>query len=260
MEPRRERVEKASRRRRETRVGAFGAFGPRGAFGQSLRVRGVLRGEAREGPGRARPVGARGERAVPGETRGGSPGSASGKSSSAQKAAAAAARREPPPPAVAEYDAFIEEYGSTGGWADVDHARWRRCLARCNMHYAAATAMAADDLAPFGIERAEVVRHARWDAEREHLFEKKKEAVRAWRAAQTAAAKETRDALDAEIARVEEEQRAKASAKAAAARAREQAALREWKLRSRSRTRRRARRRARRRGARRRRRLSGANG
>ena len=34
----------------------------------------------------------------PGETRGGSPGSASGKSSSAQKAAAAAARREPPPP------------------------------------------------------------------------------------------------------------------------------------------------------------------
>ena len=157
-------------------------------------------------------------------------GSASGKSSSAQKAAAAAARREPPPKAVAEYDAFLEEYGATGGWADVDHARWRRCLARCNMHYAAATAMAADDLAPFGIERAEVVRHARWDAEREHLFGKKKEAVRAWRAAQTAAAKATRDALDAEIARVEEEQRAKAAAKAAAAREREKAALREWKL------------------------------
>ena len=160
-----------------------------------------------------------------------SPGeSASGKSSSAQKAAAAAARREPPPPAVAEYDAFLEEYGATGGWADVDHARWRRCLARCNMHYAAATAMAADDLAPFGIERAEVVRHARWDAEREHLFGKKKEAVRAWRAAQTAAAKATRDALDAEIRRDEEEQRAKAAAKAAAAREREKAALREWKL------------------------------
>ena len=97
------------------------------------------------------------------------------------------------------------------------------------MHYAAATAMAADDLAPFGIERAEVVRHARWDAEREHLFEKKKEAVRAG-AAQTAAAKETRDALDAEIARVEEEQRAKASAKAAARARGSTAALREWKL------------------------------
>ena len=54
--------------------------------------------------------------------------------------------------------------------------------------------------------------------------------MRAWRAAQTAAAKETRDALDAEIARVPEEQPAKASAKAAAARAREHAALREWKL------------------------------
>ena len=36
----------------------------RGAFGQSLRVCGVLRGEARD-PGRARPVGSRGERAVP---------------------------------------------------------------------------------------------------------------------------------------------------------------------------------------------------
>ena len=169
----------------------------------------------------------------PGETRSASPSSASAKSASAQKAAAAAARRAPPPPAVAEYDDFIEEYGSTGGWADVDHARWRRCLARCNMHYAAATAMAAEDLAPFGIERAEVARHARWDAEREHLCAKKRAAVRAWRAAQTAAAKGTRDALDAETARVEEEERAKAAAKAAAVREREKAALREWRLKKR---------------------------
>ena len=159
-----------------------------------------------------------------------SPGSAGGKPTSAQKAAA---RREPPPPAVVEYDEFLEEYGVTGGWTDVDHARWRRCLARCNMHYGAATAMAAEDLVAFGIDRAEVVRHARWDAEREHLFDKKKEAVRAWRAAQTAAARETRDALDAQIARVEEEQRVKASAKAAAAREKEQASLREWKAKKR---------------------------
>jgi hypothetical protein len=132
-----------------------------------------------------------------------------------------------------EYDEFLEEYGVTGGWTDVDHARWRRCLARCNMHYGAATAMAAEDLVAFGIDRAEVVRHARWDAEREHLFDKKKEAVRAWRAAQTAAARETRDALDAQIARVEEEQRVKASAKAAAAREKEQASLRDWKAKKR---------------------------
>ena len=189
MEPRRERVEKASRRRRETRVGAFGAFGPRGAFGQSLRVRGVLRGEAREGPGRARPVGARGERAVPRRDARGLARLGERQVLLRAEGGGGGGAPRAPPPAVAEYDAFIEEYGSTGGWADVDHARWRRCLARCNMHYAAATAMAADDLAPFGIERAEVVRHARWDAEREHLFEKKKEAVRAWRAAQTAAAK-----------------------------------------------------------------------
>ena len=134
-----------------------------------------------------------------------------------------------PPPAVVEYDEFLLEYGATGGWADVDHARWRRCLARCNMHYAHATTMAAEDLLAFGIDRGEVVRHARWDAERENLFEQKKTAVRAWRAAQTRAAKDTRDALDAEIARAEQETREKASAKALAAREKENAALREWK-------------------------------
>jgi hypothetical protein len=137
--------------------------------------------------------------------------------------------RSPPPPAVVEYDEFLLEYGATGGWADVDHARWRRCLARCNMHYAHATTMAAEDLLAFGIDRGEVVRHARWDAERENLFEQKKTAVRAWRAAQTRAAKDTRDALDAEIARAEQETREKASAKALAAREKENAALREWK-------------------------------
>ena len=71
---------------------------------------------------------------------------------------AAAAAAAPAAPAGFGDAAFRPGGGTTGGWADVDHARARRCLARCNMNYGAATVMAADELAAFGIERAEVVR------------------------------------------------------------------------------------------------------
>ena len=146
---------------------------------------------------------------------------------------AAAAAAAKPPPAVSAHDDFVEEYGTTGGWADVDHARWRRCLARCNMNYGAATVMAADELAAFGIERAEVVRHARWDAEREDLLRKKKAAVRAWREKQRDDAAAQREAADAEMRAEEEARKRKAAERAAAAREREKAALREWKARKR---------------------------
>ena len=146
---------------------------------------------------------------------------------------AAAAAAAKPPPAVTAHDDFVEEYGTTGGWADVDHARWRRCLARCNMNYGAATVMAAEELAAFGVERAEVVRHARWDAEREELLRKKKAAVRAWREKQRDEAAAQREAADAEMRAEEEARKQKAAAAAAAAREREKAALREWKARKR---------------------------
>ena len=90
----------------------------------------------------------------------------------------------------------MSDYGPTGGWADVDHSRWRRCLARCNMNYGNAVVLAAEELAPFGIERAEVVRHARWDAEREELHEARKAAVAQWRAEQREAERTKREALD----------------------------------------------------------------
>ena len=150
---------------------------------------------------------------------------------SAIGAAAAAAAK--PPPAVTAHDDFVEEYGTTGGWADVDHARWRRCLARCNMNYGAATVMAAEELAAFGVERAEVVRHARWDAEREELLRRKKAAVRAWREKQRDEAAAQREAADAEMRAEEEARKRKAAAAAAAARERDKAALREWKARKR---------------------------
>ena len=231
------------------------AVGPRGAFGQSLRVCGVLRGEAREAPGRARPGGRAASARSPGETRGGSPGSASGKSSSAQKAAAAAARRSPRRGGVRRLHRGVRVHGRLGG-----------CRPRAVAPVPGALQHALRGGDDDGGGRPSPVRHrarggcaARALGRRARAPLRKEEGGCArLRAAHGGGGEGARDALDAEIARVEEEQRAKASAKAAAARAREQAALREWKARSGSRTRRRARRRARRRGARRRRRLSGA--
>ena len=140
-----------------------------------------------------------------------------------------ASEREPPPEAVAAHDRFLEDYGATGGWAEVDHARWRRCLARSNMNYGAATVLAAEELAAFGIERAEVVRHARWDAEREDLLAKKKAAVRAWRERRASAASAARSAADEKLAEEEEAKKRSAALRARANREREKAALEAWR-------------------------------
>ena len=148
-------------------------------------------------------------------------------------AGAHAHANRPPPQAVQDYDDFMESHGSTGGWADVDHARWRRCLSRANMNYGAAVLLAADELAAFGIERQEVIRHARWDAEREDLLIKKKAAVQRWRSKQQEAAAAHREALASESKRAEEALRAKQAAEAAAARAKEKEALKEWRERKR---------------------------
>jgi len=77
-----------------------------------------------------------------------------------------AGANRPPPQAVLDYDDFMDMHGGAGGWGDVEHARWRRCLSRANMNYGAAVLLAAEELAAFGVERQEVIRHARWDAER----------------------------------------------------------------------------------------------
>jgi hypothetical protein len=139
------------------------------------------------------------------------------------------ARGETVPKAVTDHDDYVEKFGPTGGWADVDHARWRRCLSRANMNYGAAVLLAAEELSAFGIERQEVIRHARWDAARDDLFEKKKEAVKKWRAKQREAAAAHRAKLDAEHDAKERLRATKASAELAAQRSREKEALREWK-------------------------------
>ena len=144
------------------------------------------------------------------------------------------ARGETAPKAVTDHDDYVEKFGPTGGWADVDHARWRRCLSRANMNYGAAVLLAAEELSAFGIERQEVIRHARWDAARDDLFEKKKEAVKKWRAKQREAAAAHRAKLDAEHDAKERLRATKASAELAAQRSREKEALREWKEKKRS--------------------------
>jgi hypothetical protein len=144
------------------------------------------------------------------------------------------ARGETVPKAVTDHDDYVEKFGPTGGWADVDHARWRRCLSRANMNYGAAVLLAAEELSAFGIERQEVIRHARWDAARDDLFEKKKEAVKKWRAKQREAAAAHRAKLDAEHDAKERLRATKASAELAAQRSREKEALREWKEKKRS--------------------------
>jgi hypothetical protein len=146
-----------------------------------------------------------------------------------QPANAHANRPQPQP--VTDYDDFMDAHGSAGGWADVDHARWRRCLSRANSNYGAAVLLAAEELAAFGIERQEVIRHARWDAEREDLLLKKKAAVQRWRSGQQEAAAAHREALASEIQRAEEATRARQAAEAAAARSKEKEALKEWKAR-----------------------------
>jgi hypothetical protein len=139
------------------------------------------------------------------------------------------AEKTPPPKAVAEYEKYAADYGPTGGWADVDHARWRRCLARTNMNYGNAVVLAAEELAPFGIERAEVVRHARWDAEREELFNRRKAAVAKWRAEQREAERDKRDALNDEMRTKEITARREREERFNARRLEEKARLAEWK-------------------------------
>ena len=139
-----------------------------------------------------------------------------------------------PPAAVAEYERYMSDYGPTGGWADVDHSRWRRCLARCNMNYGNAVVLAAEELAPFGIERAEVVRHARWDAEREELHEARKAAVAQWRTTQREAERSKREALDDTMRAREVSARREREERFNARRLEEKARLAEWREKKRS--------------------------
>ena len=134
-----------------------------------------------------------------------------------------------PPPAVTEYERYMSDYGPTGGWADVDHSRWRRCLARCNMNYGNAVVLAAEELAPFGVERAEVVRHARWDAEREELHEARKAAVARWREEQREAERAKREALDDAMRAREVGARREREERFNARRLEEKARLAEWR-------------------------------
>ena len=177
-------------------------------------ARGVATTSARRTPGRG------------GDSPGGDSPDTAGDDGSPSKRA--------PPPAVTEYERYMSDYGPTGGWADVDHSRWRRCLARCNMNYGNAVVLAAEELAPFGIERAEVVRHARWDAEREELHEARKAAVAQWRAEQREAERTKREALDDTMRAREVSARREREERFNARRLEEKARLAEWREKKRS--------------------------
>lgn len=96
-------------------------------------------------------------------------------------------------PEIVEFDAYVEEYGVTGGWHEDDHREFLRHLRHHRGDYSA-TVLACCG-AMLGFERLDIVAHARWHAAFEELAMRKKLALQAWREARdVAAAAERQDA------------------------------------------------------------------
>lgn len=94
-----------------------------------------------------------------------------------------------------EYDAFDEEYGAHGNWHPDDHREFVRLL-RMHRGDHAATIRACCENAIGGLDRLDIIAHARWHARREELAIRKRLAIQEWRQAKTIAAQAEKQAAE----------------------------------------------------------------
>ncbi|DBA97192.1 TPA: hypothetical protein ACH3X1_014951 [Trebouxia sp. C0004] len=82
-------------------------------------------------------------------------------------------------PEVEAFQDFHEQHGPMGGWHPDDHSEFERYLKACKGDYSHATLMCYDQM--IGFKRADIISHARWHAEHQELYVKKRIALAEWR-------------------------------------------------------------------------------
>ncbi|KAL3149357.1 hypothetical protein ABBQ32_002160 [Trebouxia sp. C0010 RCD-2024] len=82
-------------------------------------------------------------------------------------------------PEVEAFDDFHEQHGPTGGWHPDDHSEFERILKVCKGDYSHATLMCYDQM--IGFKRSDIIAHARWHAEHQELYVRKRIALAEWR-------------------------------------------------------------------------------
>ncbi|KAA6427414.1 MAG: hypothetical protein FRX49_02078 [Trebouxia sp. A1-2] len=82
-------------------------------------------------------------------------------------------------PEVEAFEDFHEQHGPTGGWHPDDHSEFERILKACKGDYSHATLMCYDQM--IGFKRADIISHARWHAEYQELYVRKRIALAEWR-------------------------------------------------------------------------------
>ena len=82
-------------------------------------------------------------------------------------------------PEIVEFDTYAEEYGPTGGWHEDNHHEFIRVLRRCRGDYSEAVLACCEQMV--GLERLDIIAHARWHSMYEELAMRKRLALQEWR-------------------------------------------------------------------------------
>ncbi|KAL3133005.1 hypothetical protein ABBQ38_006914 [Trebouxia sp. C0009 RCD-2024] len=132
-------------------------------------------------------------------------------------------------PEVEAFDDFHEQHGPTGGWHPDDHSEFERILKVCKGDYSHATLMCYDQM--IGFKRSDIIAHARWHAEHQELYVRKRIALAEWRNQKEAekAAIALQAAVDRPSARQAQHQRQQHQEQSRMSRELRQQSLAEWK-------------------------------